>query len=141
MLRIGELSARTGVPAKTIRYYEEIGLLPPPQRADNGYRIYGEEDVERLRFVRSARALDFALDDIAEILAFRDRDEPPCGYVMELMRTRIAEIEARIRDLERLRDELTALYEVGQQLPEDAFMRECVCHLIQHGLKKETTVT
>lgn len=88
MLQIGDLSEQTGVPAKTIRFYEEVGLLPPAMRAENGYRIYGEEDIERLQFVRRMRALDFALDDIAEILAFRERNEPPCRYVMALMHER-----------------------------------------------------
>ena len=64
MFQISELSKQAGVPAKTIRYYEEIELIPPARRAENGYRIYNETDVERLRFIRRARALDFALDDI-----------------------------------------------------------------------------
>ncbi len=131
MFQIKELSARTGVPHKTIRYYEEIGLLPPARRGDNGFRVYDDTDVERLRFIWRARALDFALDEIAEILAFRERNEPTCKYVMDLMRDQIDKVHERIHDLERLRDELAALYEVGQHLPEDVQMRTCVCHLIQ----------
>lgn len=131
MLQIGELSEQTGVSAKTIRFYEEVGLLPPATRAENGYRTYGEEDVERLQFVRRMRALDFALDDIAEILAFRERNEPPRRYVMALMHEQIDQISARITDLERMRDDLTTLLEAGRHLPEDALMRSCVCHLIQ----------
>lgn len=130
MYKIGELSALTSVPTKTIRYYEEIRLLPPARRAENGYRLYDEADVERLKFIRRARSLDFALEDIVEILAFRDRDEPPCRYVMDLMQSQIEAISTRIRDLEKLRDELTTLYGAGQQLPEDVQMRSCVCHLI-----------
>jgi DNA-binding transcriptional MerR regulator len=137
MLQIGELSTRTGVSSKTIRYYEEIGLLPPAKRADNDYRIYDEEDIERLGFIRRARSLDFALEDIDEILAFRDRDEPPCKYVMDLMRSQIDEVSARIRDLEKLRTELTNLHEAGMQLPEDVQMRSCVCHLIGTGVTKQ----
>jgi len=134
MMRIGELSEQAGVPSKTIRYYEEIGLLPQPQRADNGYRIYADSDVDRLQFIRRARALDFALDEIAEILAFRERNEPPCGYVMDLICHQIDAIENRIRDLERIRDELKALHEAGQDLPEDVRMRACICHLVQTGI-------
>lgn len=131
MLQIGELSEQTGVPTKTIRFYEEAGLLPPAKRAENRYRVYDEADVERLNFIRRMRALDFALDDIGEILAFRERNEPPCGYVMALMREQIDQISARISDLERMRDELTTLVEAGEHLPEDVLMRSCVCHLIQ----------
>jgi DNA-binding transcriptional MerR regulator len=135
MLTIGELAKQTGTLDKTIRYYESIGLLPEPERADNGYRLYGETDVERLRFIRRARALDFALDDIDEILAFREQGQPPCSYVMDLMQRRLEEVEARIRDFEQMRDELKALYSAGQDLPEDVLMRDCVCHLIQTGIK------
>lgn len=134
MLQIGELSEQTGVPSKTIRYYEEIGLLPEPQRAENGYRVYSQDDVDRLQFIRRARALDFALDEIAEILVFRERNEPPCKHVMDLIRHQIDAIESRIRDLERTRDELKALHEAGQDLPEDLRMRTCICHLVQTGI-------
>jgi DNA-binding transcriptional MerR regulator len=133
MFRIGELSVKTGVSPKTIRYYEQVGLLPPARRAGNGYRLYDEADVERLRFVRGARALDFALDEIAEILTFRDRGTPPCKYVMGVVRDRIHAIQERIRSLEQLSGELAALYDAGQHLPEDVQMRTCVCHLIQTG--------
>ena len=131
MFQIGELSAKTGVSPKTIRYYEQAGLLPPAKRGDNGYRLYDETDAERLEFIRSARALDFALDEVAEVLAFRDRGTPPCQYVMRVIHDRIGVIQERIRNLELLSDELAALYDAGQALPEDAQMRTCVCHLIQ----------
>ncbi len=78
-MEIRDLVMRTGVPAKTIRYYESIGVLPPPERKSNGYRLYREADVERVRFVAGARSLGFALDDITEILALRDRREAPAG--------------------------------------------------------------
>jgi DNA-binding transcriptional MerR regulator len=128
MYQIGELSAQTDVPEKTIRYYEEISLLPPAKRSANGYRVYSEADVERLRFIRRARILDIALDEIVEILAFRERNEPPCRYVMDLMHQQIDKVEERIRNLQQIRDELKALYKAGSQ------MRECVCHLIQVGI-------
>lgn len=133
MLRIGELSKQTGVPHKTIRYYEEIELLPRPQRMANGYRVYSQEDVERLQFIRRARTLGFALDEIAEILAFRERQEPPCSHVLALICHKIDEIENQIRDLTLIRDELKALHEAGRKLPEDVMMRACVCHLVQTG--------
>jgi DNA-binding transcriptional MerR regulator len=134
MYQIGELSAQTDVSEKTIRYYEEIGLLPRAKRSANGYRVYDEADVERLRFIRRARALDIGLDEIAEILAFRERNEPPCKYVMALMREQIDKVEERIRNLQQILDELSALYEAGLHLPEDVQMRACVCHLIQVGI-------
>lgn len=131
MFQIGELSDQTGVPAKTIRYYEDIGLLSPAKRDDNRYRLYDQKDAERLRFIKSARALNFSLQEIAQILAARDRHEPPCGHVMDLIQSHIDEVERRIQELETLRSELTNLYEAGQGLPEDVHMRSCVCHLIR----------
>lgn len=131
MYRIGEVSAQTGQSTKTIRYYEEINLTPSAERTANGYRIYSEEDVDRLRFIRSARALDFSLEDIEEILAFRDREEPPCQYVMDLMKDHIERISDRIKELERLRGELGHLVDVGLTLPEDIQMKSCICHVIQ----------
>lgn len=131
MLKIGELSEITDVSTQTIRYYERVGVLPEPERAENGYRRYDQTDVARLRFVRSARALDFSLDDIEEILDLRDQGTAPCSYVMGLMDERISVIDDRIRELERLRDELTRLHQAGIQMPEDVRMKECVCHLIE----------
>ena len=72
-VQIQELSQITGVPGKTIRFYESTGLLPPPKRRANGYRDYGEADIDRVKLVAGARRLDFSLDDIKEILALRDR--------------------------------------------------------------------
>ena len=133
MFLIGELSKRTSVSVEAIRYYESIELLPHPQRASNGYRMYGETDVERLQFIQRARTLDFSLDEITEILDFREQQTPPCSYVMDVMHERITEIEVRIRDLQRLQIELQVLYQAGKELPEDVQMRECVCHLIRTG--------
>jgi DNA-binding transcriptional MerR regulator len=137
MYRIGEISELSGVPAKTIRYYEEIGLIPPAERTANTYRVYTEVDVDRLRFIRSARALDFSLQDIEEILAFRDREEPPCQYVMDLMANHIEQISDRVTELERLRRELRHLVDVGLTLPEDIQMKNCICHIIQ----EETSIS
>jgi DNA-binding transcriptional MerR regulator len=133
MYSIGQLSQQTGISREAIRYYERIGLLPIPQRAENGYRQYGEADVERLQFIRRSRALDFAINEIREILALRDNQEPPCQYVMDVMQTRLTEIETRIHDLERLHDEIQYLHAAGSQLPEDVQMKTCVCQLIRVG--------
>ena len=133
MVTIGELSQQTGVSREAIRYYERIELLPEPQRTPNGYRQYIDEDVERLQFIRRSRALDFGIEEIREILAFRERQEPPCQYVMNVMEQRVAEIETRIQDLVKLHDEIQTLHNAGRQMPEDIQMKTCVCHLIATG--------
>ena len=130
-MRIQELAQSTSLSDKTIRYYESIGLLPPPHRLANGYRDYDEVDVERVRFVVGARNLDFSLDDIGEILALRDRREPPCRVVLELLQQKAAEINRRIGELQQLEAELRELRSLGQTFPtDDVDGKNCVCHLV-----------
>ncbi|RME41541.1 MAG: heavy metal-responsive transcriptional regulator [Caldilineae bacterium] len=131
-LRIGQLAQASGVAAKTIRYYEEAGLLPPPLRAENGYRLYTAEDVRRLRFVRNARALGFSLAELREVLAMRDQGQAPCIHVVELLHDKVAEIETRIRQLQTLRRDLQDLLAQAGSLPiEDVEMENCICGLIR----------
>jgi DNA-binding transcriptional MerR regulator len=112
-MKIQELAQQSGVSSKTIRYYEDIGLLPPPSRAENRYRVYSEQDIERLRLVAGARRLDLSLDDIREILAMRDRRQAPCRLLLERIEQKAAEIDERIRDLQRLESELHKLHTLG----------------------------
>lgn len=131
-LRIGELAQASGASTKTIRFYEQVGLLPPAQRAKNRYRLYDVEDVRRLRFIRNARSLGFSLDDLKEVLALRDQGEAPCRYVAHLLEEKAAEVEERIRQLQELQQDLQQLLRQASDLPDDDIeMKECVCHLIQ----------
>ncbi len=130
-MQIKELAHRTNLSSKTIRYYESIGLLPPPHRLANGYRDYGETDVERIKFVVGARNLDFALDDIDEILALRDRREAPCRVVLDLLQQRANEIKQHIVELQRLESDLRDLHQLGKTFPlDDIDGKTCVCHLV-----------
>jgi len=131
-MQIKTLAEKTRLSDSAIRYYESIGLLPPPERRDNGYRDYDEDDVARLRFVAGARALNFSLDDIAEVLALRDRREAPCRVVLNLLQEKEQEIMRRIAELQRLKVELRELYTLGQTFPtDDVDGKACVCHLVQ----------
>lgn len=130
-MQIKELAERTNLSDTTIRYYESVGLLPPPKRLANGYRDYSEADVERVRFVAGARSLDFSLADIAEILALRDRREAPCRVVLDLLQHKATEISRRIASLQRLEAELRQLHQLGLTFPtDDVDGKNCVCHLI-----------
>ena len=95
-MRIGELADAGGVSAKTIRYYEAIGLLAAPQRTPAGYRDYDPAAAGRLAFIRAAQAVGLTLGEIRGVIALRDRGEPPCGHVLELIDARAAEIDQRI---------------------------------------------
>ena len=133
---IQELAQLTGVSAKTIRYYESIGLLPDPQRAENNYRQYTPEAVERLRFIVTARGLGFNLTDIGEFLTARDEGTLPCRRVLDSFDQRISEIDRRIADLLTLRDTLQRIRSDGAALPPDKQCDEqCVCYLASHEEK------
>lgn len=134
-MRIGELADRAGVNPKTIRFYEDKGLLPPPARRASGYRDYDAEDTERLIFVKTAQRLGFALAEIAEILAFKERGEPPCGYVLKVLDAQVTDIDRRIGELVALRAELLALRARAGRLPQDG---ACYCTLIEHASPSTT---
>ena len=129
-MRIGELAAVSGVTAKTIRYYEDIGVLDPPARTPSGYRDYTPGATDRLAFIRSAQAVGLSLGEIRGIVALRDRGTTPCGHVLDLITARAADLDRRISELQRLRAELGRLEDRAQHLdPADCDPRR-VCHLI-----------
>ena len=111
MLNIGQLAELTGVPPKTIRYYEETGVLPPPMRSGSGYRLYSEIDVRRLELVRRARVLDMALPEIRGLIRlagtgtcdeFQDR-------FLQMVRGKREEVDKKIADLRHLKLDLKSL--------------------------------
>ena len=108
-LTIGLLAKTNGIATETLRYYERRGLLAPTQRTASGYRLYGPEAAQRLRFIRRAQTLGFSLDEIAELLTLSDDPGESAGTVKQLTRAKIDDIERRIRDLERMRQGLAAL--------------------------------
>jgi len=131
-VQIGEAARTLRLNPKTIRYYEEIGLLPKPQRTEGGYRVYRQADVERIDFVRRARALDLSLDDIREILGFRDKGEAPCPYVLHLLEEKSKQIEREIVGLRELQRELRTLHAEAATLPPETMGKGCVCHIIEN---------
>ncbi|MBA3240122.1 MAG: heavy metal-responsive transcriptional regulator, partial [Acidobacteria bacterium] len=106
MLKIGEVSKRSGVGVEALRFYEKGGLLDRPSRTYGGYRVYGEEVLERLTFIKRAQALGFSLDEIKRIIADARKGESPCDEVREIVRRRMAELDERLRELHRYRKEL-----------------------------------
>ncbi len=102
-LTIGKAAARTGLGIDTIRFYEKEGLIPEPARRPSGFRDYTPDVLERLHFIRRAKGLGFSLKEIAELLALRVDDERTCEQVYRRTSEKIADIETRIRDLERIK--------------------------------------
>lgn len=125
MLAIGALAKRTGTNAQTIRYYEQIGLLPEPERTAGGQRRYGAADLDRLSFIRHARELGFSLDAIRELLDLADRPERSCADVDSIARRHLAEVARRIARLEALKLEL------GRMLAECGAGRVADCRVME----------
>lgn len=108
-MQIGEASAASGVSAKMIRYYEDIGLVPSAARKDSGYRLYGEPDIHRLRFIHRARQLGFPVERIRELLKLWNDRRRPSRDVKRLASEHIAELDAQIERMQGLRDTLKHL--------------------------------
>jgi len=115
-MKIGELGDRCGVSAKTIRYYESIGLLEEPARTSSGYRDYSDAAVERLRFIRDAQATGLTLAEVASVLELKSAGERSCSHTMALLDAHIASIDAQIDQLSAARAELQALADRAQSL-------------------------
>ena len=114
--QIGELARLTGTSTKAIRYYEDIGVLPQPRRAQNGYRAYDEESLDRLSFIKDAQATGLSLDEIAAILEQRERGEATCDHVVELLERHLVQIEDRIEQLTATLSALTSITESARAM-------------------------
>lgn len=117
---IGEAANATGVKIPTIRYYEEIGLLPRPDRTEGNRRVYAPEEIRRLIFIRHARGLGFEIDPIRTLLQLQDKPEQSCAGADDIARIRLADVEQRITALSKLREEL-------QRMIEDCEKGEVAC--------------
>jgi len=108
---IGALSKRTSCNIETIRYYEKAGLLPVPARSPGGYRLYGNEHLKRLTFIRRARALGFSIDEVRKLLRLADERKRPCAEVRVVAAAHLEDVQAKIADLramERVLNETVA---------------------------------
>ncbi|MFC4626486.1 helix-turn-helix domain-containing protein [Daeguia caeni] len=105
-LSIGDVSKNSGVKVPTIRYYEQIGLLPCPPRSEGNRRLYTKRDIERLAFIRHARELGFDIEAIRALLDLQDRPAQSCAMADELARARLRDVEERIEKLQALKTEL-----------------------------------
>jgi DNA-binding transcriptional MerR regulator len=106
---ISKAAADAGVSPDTLRYYERVGLLAPPERSASGYRVYDASTAERVRLIKGAQGLGLSLDSIRDLLTMLDRGACPCGHTRELAEQRVTEIDAEILRLQGLRNDLLAL--------------------------------
>ena len=129
-MRIGELAAATGATTKTLRFYEESGLLPQTERAANGYRDYGPEALSRLDFIRRGRAAGLTLAQIREVIDIRDAGDAPCHHVYELLTARVADIDRQIADLEALRAALIRRRDHAESADPATCAADTVCRFV-----------
>jgi DNA-binding transcriptional MerR regulator len=108
-LRVAELGEAVGLSPDTVRYYERAGLLPPPARTPAGYRAYDVSAIDRLRFIQGAQRLGLRLREIADLLAVRDTGTCPCEPAEQLLRRRLAEVDAEMARLAALREHMVAM--------------------------------
>jgi MerR family copper efflux transcriptional regulator len=113
---VKQVADRVGLPSRTVRYYDRIGLVRPRERSDAGYRLYSDEDEGKLHFVRQAKALGFSLDEIRQLMSAAESG--CCGQLLpeleRLLDTKVAEIDSRIAELHTFRERLAA-YRVGKR--------------------------
>lgn len=106
MLKIGEVSKRSGISIEALRFYEKGGLLDRPSRTHSGYRVYGADVLERLEFIKRAQALGFTLEEIGRIIDDARKGQSPCDEVREIVKRRMEELDARLRELHQYRKDL-----------------------------------
>lgn len=126
LVNIGEASKQSGINAKMIRYYEDIGLLPQAKRGGSGYRRYSEHDIHTLRFVRQLRQLGFSMEKIGELLELWQNKRRKSRTVKAIAQARISEIDESLEQLHQIRDTLVHLMENchGDDRPE--------CPILEH---------
>ena len=110
-MNIGEVAEKSGVPAKTIRYYEDVGLIPPARRTESGYRDYDDRDLATLRFVQRARSLGFSVKDVGALLALWHDNARASAEVKSLAANHVAEIDHKLSELRSMRRTLVDLME------------------------------
>lgn len=128
LMTIGQLARRVGLRPSAIRYYEAQGILRPPIRSGNAYRLYGPEAVVVLQFICRSKELGFSLDEARQVIEM-SRDQSPCALSRKLIERHLAEVESELRRLRSLRDRLKRLLQ--KSLPADA--PSGVCPLIEHS--------
>jgi len=131
MITIGALARQADVNPRTLRYYERIGLLTPSARTDAGYRLYTNQDAARLAFIRRAQALGLSLTEIAAIIALREAGTVPCRHVSAVARAKATAIDARILELEALRDELGRLADRAEAVEAACVEGSSICLAVE----------
>ena len=128
-LTVSKLADRAGTSADTLRYYERIGLLPEPDRSPSGYRLYEEDAVERVHFIKRAQRFGLRLEEIAQLMDIRERGLCPCGHTRKLLVERAAALDEEMAALARLREEIRQMLDEASASAGEGW--QCTSGLLQ----------
>ena len=131
MFTVNELAVSAAAPPQVVRYYARIGLLKPRRHQENGYRLFGKQDTQRLRFIRLAKRLGFTLGEIREFTEHSDQCESPCGEVRKIIQKRILENRDKIDAMANLQDRMESALELWESMPDGIPGGHHICHLIE----------
>jgi DNA-binding transcriptional MerR regulator len=131
MYTVNELASQAAAPPHVVRYYARIGLLKPRGHQQNGYRLFGKQDAQRLRFIRLAKRLGFTLGEIRQITEHADDGESPCDDVRQIIQRRIRENRAKIDAMLNLQNRMEGALELWESMPDGVPDGHHVCHLIE----------
>jgi len=132
LLKVGDVAEQCGLPTKTIRYYDDIGLLTPTvERSESGYRLFSPDVLNRLAFIKQAQALGLSLTEIHHILEIRDRGELPCGEVRHHLEAKVDAITQQIEALIALRSELQGILSGWEDHPSGDRAAHTICPNLQ----------
>ena len=129
-MRIGEMAEASGTTSKTLRFYEQAGLLPAPDRTASGYREYAPETLARLDFIRRSRTAGLTLAQIREVLDIRDAGVAPCQHVHDLLQARLGELDRQIADLRALRRTVAHLHDGAAAVDADTCEASTICRYV-----------
>ncbi|MGG6264346.1 heavy metal-responsive transcriptional regulator [Leptolyngbya sp. AN03gr2] len=126
---IGAISKESGLPVKTIRYYEELGLLKTIGRTEGGYRLFRSDALSRLHFIKRAQSLGLSLSEIKAFLEVREQGELPCVHIRQTLQEKLSDIDRQILELQRLKLELTEL--LSDQTSQSSVSETIICPILE----------
>jgi DNA-binding transcriptional MerR regulator len=133
-MKIGELAEQAGMTVPAVRFYEQAGLLPKPERTSSGYRAYRDPDLRRLQLIQHAKSLGFSLAEVKRILRLREQGACPCEEVVSMLQRHLSNADDQIRRLRRFRNELAMTLASWKNAPDAAVVGEVICGLIERSM-------
>ena len=130
-MKVSELARLHGVTAETVRHYTREGLLHPERHPDNGYQLYVQGDLNRLRFIQRARTLGFGVAEVRDILDHADHGDSPCPMVRDLLASRLPQVRKRIRELQSLASRMEQALSAWEEMPDGTPDGHSLCRLIE----------